>query len=72
MAKFVNALTLGGQLCEALGLDPTVTTSITINCPINELPTVVVGMLVADESSGHFVTTLKRYVLADPDKTAAA
>jgi hypothetical protein len=65
--KFAHYMTLGNKLCEALGLDPMVTTSITIDCGIGDrLPSVTVGMLITDEASGDLIDVIKRYDLVEP------
>lgn len=61
--SFVHGMTLGGHLCEVLGLDKTKVTDITIRCSVSEAATVEVGYYVDSDEIGGLVSTLATYRL---------
>ena len=58
------AQSLGDDLCEALGLDGRLVTSITIRIQPNSLPLVRVTQAIYDEQAQALVSVVKRYTLA--------
>lgn len=51
------------DICEALGLDPAVVSSITIHCQPNELVIAEVKMIPRGETADKLLSLIKRYAL---------
>lgn len=65
MTFITGTSTAAANLCRALGLDPAVTVSITLEVHVSELVRVQVEQVVPAERIEALTTELRRFVLVD-------
>lgn len=68
MAQFNSGLSIGKVICEALGIDPTTTTRITLDCKVGSAATVDVYGLFAESDEAkvsQLKTNLRKYELRE-------